>query len=218
MERCRDQLVASIEARDTQARDTLSAVLDSLLHLDGEVRRHAEPRFLVEATLVRLAVEAQALSARSEPAASLEQPAPIVTSSSAARPAPVTAVGSEIGPDRSAEDGWRRILESLNPQTRAYFRAARAELDGDRLVLTFPYSFHHKRAVETAQQVEPLVKSWLGVSARMHLQLQESAPAAASPQATAAPALAPEEDPVIKAAERKLEAKVVRVRPLKETP
>ena len=28
--------------------------------------------------------------------------------------------------------------------------------------------------------------------------------------------LAPEEDPVIKAAERKLEAKVVRVRPLKE--
>ncbi|HKF16095.1 MAG TPA: DNA polymerase III subunit gamma/tau [Candidatus Dormibacteraeota bacterium] len=218
MERCRDQLVAAIEARDTQARDTLSAVLDSLLHLDGEVRRHAEPRFLVEATLVRLAVEAQALSARSEPVASLEQPAPIVTSSSAARPAPVTAVGSEIGPDRSAEDGWRRILESLNPQTRAYFRAARAELDGDRLVLTFPYSFHHKRAVETAQQVEPLVKSWLGVSARMHLQLQESAPAAASPQATAAPALAPEEDPVIKAAERKLEAKVVRVRPLKETP
>jgi hypothetical protein len=30
--------------------------------------------------------------------------------------------------------------------------------------------------------------------------------------------LAPEEDPVIKAAERKLEAKVVRVRPLKEAP
>lgn len=32
-------------------------MLDSLLHLDGEVRRHAEPRFLVEATLARLAVE-----------------------------------------------------------------------------------------------------------------------------------------------------------------
>src|SRR6266851_3935153 len=35
----------------------LAAVLDALLHLDGEVRRHAEPRFLVEATVARLAVE-----------------------------------------------------------------------------------------------------------------------------------------------------------------
>jgi len=91
-------------------------------------------------------------------------------------------------------------------------------------VLTFPYSFHHKRAVETSEQVESLVRSWLGPSARLDLQLQESTLAA--PRATVSPAtppglppgLPPEEDPVIKAAERKLEAKVVRVRPLKETP
>ena len=167
----------------------LSAVLDSLLHLDGEVRRHAEPRFLVEATVVRLAVETQAPSHRPEQAAAVERPAPIATSAPVAHSAPVTPVGDEIGGGRSAEDGWRRILESLNPQTRAYFRAARVQVDGERLVLTFPYSFHHKRAVETVKQVEPLVRSWLGASARLDLQMQESAPSASQP--TVAPARVP---------------------------
>src|SRR2546422_7131661 len=46
MERCRDLLIAAIERRDEAARARLSGVLDALLHLDGEVRRHAEPRFL----------------------------------------------------------------------------------------------------------------------------------------------------------------------------
>lgn len=125
-------------------------------------------------------------------------------------------MASQVGPDRDVGDEWRRILDSLRPQTRAYFLAARPELDGTRLLLTFPYSFHHKRAVETIEQIEPLVKSWLGPSARLDLQLQESTVAA--PRATVSPVPVPEEDPVIKAAERKLEAKVVRVRPLKETP
>src|ERR671934_571730 len=57
MERCRDRLVVAVERRDGVLRARLSAALDALLHLDGEVRRHAEPRFLVEATLVRIAVE-----------------------------------------------------------------------------------------------------------------------------------------------------------------
>ncbi|MDQ6691150.1 MAG: DNA polymerase III subunit gamma/tau [Candidatus Dormibacteraeota bacterium] len=56
MERCRDLLITAIDGRDAPGRARLSAALDSLLHLDGEVRRHAEPRFLVEATVVRLAV------------------------------------------------------------------------------------------------------------------------------------------------------------------
>ena len=56
MERCRDLLVRAIDEREVAARSRLSVALDALLHLDGEVRRHAEPRFLVEATLVRLAV------------------------------------------------------------------------------------------------------------------------------------------------------------------
>jgi hypothetical protein len=90
-------------------------------------------------------------------------------------------------------------------------------VEGDCLVLVFPYSFHHKQAMESAPQVEPLLRSWLGDSARLDLRLQDAAPrpVQAAPSRTT---MAPEEDPVIKAAERKLEAKVVRVRPLKEAP
>ena len=227
MERCRDRLVAAIEVRDSARRDALSAVLDALLHLDGEVRRHAEPRFLVEATLVRLAVETQAgvTGPARAPAAEQAAPVPDLTSIeapvaaaqlSAPTPVPGPQPLSDPGADGSSVDGWRRILESLNPKTRAFFREARAQLDGDRLVLTFPYSFHHKQAIESAEQVEPMVRSWLGASARLELRLQEAGPA--PHRATASAAIAPEEDPVIKAAERKLEAKVVRVRPLKETP
>src|SRR6267378_1188195 len=57
MEGCRDRLVAALTRRDHATARRLSSVMDALLHLDGEVRRHAEPRFLVEATLARLAVE-----------------------------------------------------------------------------------------------------------------------------------------------------------------
>src|SRR5438132_8184522 len=58
MEGCRDRLVAALSKHDQATARRLSSVLDALLHLDGEVRRHAEPRFLVEAILARLAVEA----------------------------------------------------------------------------------------------------------------------------------------------------------------
>src|ERR1700682_4843752 len=58
MEGCRDRLVAALTRRDQVTARRLSGVMDALLHLDGEVRLHAEPRFLVEATLARLAVEA----------------------------------------------------------------------------------------------------------------------------------------------------------------
>src|SRR5437868_6351090 len=58
MEGCRDRLVSALTKHDQATARRLSGVLDALLHLDGEVRRHAEPRFLVEATLARLAVEA----------------------------------------------------------------------------------------------------------------------------------------------------------------
>jgi DNA polymerase-3 subunit gamma/tau len=261
MERCRDRLVRAVEERDASAREHLSAVLDALLHLDGEVRRHAEPRFLVEATLVRLAVEAvrsepvpreaaqpapaaspprsapapaaaraptpqpaapppaapptpRAATARSEPPApAVPEPAPT------AEPVPVTPLAGAAAaaePGRDLVAGWRAVLQSLNVKTRAFFSEARPHLEGDCLVLVFPYSFHHKQAVDSAGQVEPLLKAWLGASARLDLRLQDATPRPAEP--VAARTLAPEEDPVIKAAERKLEAKVVRVRPLKEAP
>ena len=65
MEGSRDRLVAAVTAHDQVGARRQSAVLDALLHLDGEVRRHAEPRFLVEATLARLAVESPQADARS---------------------------------------------------------------------------------------------------------------------------------------------------------
>jgi DNA polymerase III subunit gamma/tau len=220
MERCRDRLIRSIEERDGATRDRLAAVLDALLHLDGEVRRHAEPRFLVEATLVRLAVEVAAAAQRpapAPPAVPVAQPAP------AARVAPV-AVAVEAQEPAAAPsppppphgdplDRWRSILESLDLKMRAFFREARPQLEGDTLVLSFRYPFHHKQAVERVGHIEPLVRSWLGDGARLDLRLLEAAPV---PGAAPPPArqLAPEEDPVIKAAERKLEGRVVRVRPL----
>jgi hypothetical protein len=133
-------------------------------------------------------------------------------------PSPVPAAASAPAPVQDPADGWRRVLESLTPKTRAYFKEASARLDGDCLVLLFPYSFHHKQATESVGQVEPLVRSWLGEGVRMELRLNDAAPRQAQQHAAPGRTLAPEEDPVIKAAERKLEAKVVRVRPLKEAP
>jgi DNA polymerase-3 subunit gamma/tau len=280
MERCRDLLVQAIEDRDVALRNRLSLVLETLLHLDGEVRRHAEPRFLVEATLVRLAVRdgaaaespvsshpsaaaftppsdsvpadaaysplaaatgapaplpstistpgttvVAAPSPRQTPApaevpvaASASPAAPAVSTPAAApdsvpTPVPVPAPAAGAPPDFAA--GWQRLLDRLPPKTRAYFRAARAEAEDDRLVLSFPYGFHHKMAQESAAQVEPLVKTWLGESATLDLRLQESGPGLAASTPVPRP-LAPEEDPLIKAAERKLEGRVVRVRPMKE--
>jgi DNA polymerase III subunit gamma/tau len=243
MERCRDRLVRAIETGDAAERERLSGVLDALLHLDGEVRRHAEPRFLVEATLVRLSVDSVGagapIAAAPRPAAVPASPPPptavpaVAPAAAAPAPSPVAVTTVAAAPPsppspppaapprpsdggRDPSDGWRRVLESLNPKTRAYFREARPQVEGDCLVLVFPYSFHHKQAMESAAQVEPLLRSWLGASARLDLRLQDASPQSAQP--AAARPMAPEEDPVVKAAERKLEAKVVRVRPLKEAP
>jgi hypothetical protein len=114
-----------------------------------------------------------------------------------------------------AGGGWRRLLEKLSPKTRGYFIDARPEVERGRLLLTFRYGFHFKMAQESASQVEPLVKGWLGHEAGLELRLQEPGSGTAAATPTPRPP-APEEDPLIKAAERKLEGRVVRVRPLKE--
>ncbi len=252
MERCRDLLVAAIDRRDEAQRTRLSRVLDALLHLDGEIRRHAEPRFLVEATLVRLAVESGAPGAAPAPGPApvvaplpaagqdgppvpaaiapaavapagvappvvTPTPAPVATpaptpvatpTAQPAAPAPVSALDGEL------VDGWRKVLETLNPKTRAYFREARPSKEGSTLVLWFPYAFHHKSAQEHSGQVEPLVKGWLGESATLECRLQDPSSAAGAAVTTARPA-APEEDAVVQAAVRKLEGRVTRVRELK---
>jgi DNA polymerase-3 subunit gamma/tau len=234
MERCRDLLIAAIENRDAAGRARLSAALDALLHLDGEVRRHAEPRFLVEATLVRLAVETPAptpVGARlaspspAPPSAAVPQPplTPVgakgdasVAPTASPSPAAETAPPPDLAETAEPGDGWRGVLDALKPQVRAYFREARPQLSSDTLILSFPYGFHHKMASEHVGQIQPLVKAWLGDGATVDLRL-ESTVRPSGPAAAVDRPLAPEEDPLVKAAERKLEGRVVRVRHLKES-
>src|SRR6202035_2401517 len=95
----RDGLVAPLTRRDNATARRLSSVLDALLHLDGEVRRHAEPRFLVEATLARLAVEL-GTEAVPEVAPVIEREVPTAVPQPAVSSAPVA--------------GWSEVLEKLN--------------------------------------------------------------------------------------------------------
>src|SRR3989441_4599858 len=90
MEGCRDRLVAALTKRDQVAARRLSAVLDALLHLDGEVRRHAEPRLLVEAEIARLAVEAETTEQ--------SPPAPPALRATPAPSAPPPQGGEELRP------------------------------------------------------------------------------------------------------------------------
>src|SRR5437870_1547234 len=160
MEGCRDRLVAALSKHDQATARRLSAVLDALLHLDGEVRRHAEPRFLVEATLARLAVETE-----TEPIA-----APLAEQVSPAPPAlratpPPSAAPPPIGEDKPlpvAVAGWSEVLEKLNRTVRAVYLDAQPEVDGTLLVLWFRYGFHHKKAQEQSAQLIPHVRAWLG--------------------------------------------------------
>jgi DNA polymerase-3 subunit gamma/tau len=219
MERCRDRLVLAIESRDDAARRRLSGVLDALLHLDGEVRRHAEPRFLVEATLVRLSVEGSASASPVAAAAPPPAPPPAIAAAVPPPVTPVVAPPEQVAPPASVApdplEGWRGVLDAMAPKTRAYFREARPRLAQDLLVLTFPYGFHHRMASESMSEVEPLIRTWLGGSAKLELRLRDAEPAVPEAGAPARPAT-PEEDPVVRAAERRLEGRVVRVRRLKE--
>src|SRR5690242_4933065 len=102
MEGCRDRLVAALSKHDQATARRLSDVLDALLHLDGEVRRHAEPRFLVEATLARLAVEADGAAPPVAPA----PPALRATS-------PPSGEEAKAAPVSVPVSGWTDVLEKL---------------------------------------------------------------------------------------------------------
>src|SRR4029077_17114959 len=131
---CRDRLVSALTRRDQATARRLSAVLDALLHLDGEVRRHAEPRFLVEATLARLAVEVGIGEQKPVPPPAVPEPAP----------PPVSALRAETtSPLRGEGDvaGWTGVLEQLSRTVRAAYLDAQPEVDGTTLVLWFRYGF-----------------------------------------------------------------------------
>jgi len=251
MERCRDLLLLAIERREEGRRAWLSSALDSLLHLDGEVRRHGEPRFLVEAALVRLAanaapggslaadgtaagvepmtqVVAQSETTTPNPSplpgpAAISEPVPVAGAPSPREAAPPTPAGSPAPAPQSAPapvgaksssdavEGWQGVLEQLSPKMKAYFRDAQPAVSGSRLSLTFAYAFHHKMAQENAGEIAPPVRAWLGEGATVEFLLQDAkAPAVRTAAATGAQS--PEDDPLVKAAIRELEGKVLRVK------
>jgi len=187
MEGCRDRLVAALSRGDQATARRLSSVLDALLHLDGEVRRHAEPRFLVEATLARLAVEAEG----------------------SAPPAAVAATSPVRGEERASVSGWGEVLEKLNRTVRAAYLDAQPEVDGSVLVLWFRYGFHHKKAQEQSAQLMPHVRAWLGDDVRIDFRLREN-------DAPKTKTASPEDDPFVREIVRRFDGRVTRVKEVSE--
>jgi len=204
MEGCRDRLVAALTRHDAATARRLSTVLDALLHLDGEVRRHAEPRFLVEATLARLAVEVGTV-----------EEAVLPTASAQPMPPPVSALRAETTSPRSGEvQGWAEVLEQLSRTVRAAYLDAQPEVDGTTLVLWFRYGFHHKKAQDQSAQLLPLVRAWLGDQVTVEFRLRE-APAETSKPAGKGTA-SPEDDPFVREVVRRFDGRVTRVKEVSE--
>ena len=223
MESCRDRLVAALTRRDNATARRLSSVLEALLHLDGEVRRHAEPRFLVEATLARLAVELGTTSAppvatpapvasTSSPSVAAPHPAPQPAAIAAApEPAVVSAAAPAV--DSAVTGAWTDVLDKLNRTVRAAYLDAQPEVDGSTLVLWFRYGFHHKKAQEQSAQLMPLVRAWLGTGVKIDFRLRETGGAVApSPKA----AVSPEDDPFVREVVRRFDGRVTRVKEVSE--
>ena len=225
MESCRDRLVAALSRRDNTTARRLSSVLDALLHLDGEVRRHAEPRFLVEATLARLAVElgtGEAHEAAASPALRSTAPASREDTKPAPAPAPVAVVSAReamAAPpavDSAVIGAWTDVLDKLNRTVRAAYLDAQPEVDGSTLVLWFRYGFHHKKAQEQSMQLMPLVRAWLGSGVKVDYRLREASGTAAPATAGTNAAGSPEDDPFVREVVRRFDGRVTRVKEVPE--
>jgi DNA polymerase-3 subunit gamma/tau len=213
MEGCRDRLVAALSRHDQATARRLSAVLDSLLHLDGEVRRHAEPRFLVEATLARLAVEVGVVE-RPAPAA---LPVPTSPPASALRAVATSPQGGEVkmtSPHGGEVTGWADVLDKLSRTVRAAYLDAQPEIEGSTLILWFRYGFHHKKAQDQSAQLLPLVRTWLGEEVTVEFKLREAAAEAGKPSGK--PAASPEDDPFVREVVRRFDGRVTRVKEVSE--
>jgi DNA polymerase-3 subunit gamma/tau len=208
MESCRDRLVAALTRRDLATARRLSSVLDALLHLDGEVRRHAEPRFLVEATLARLAVELGTESAPSPegspPPASALRAVATSPASGEVKPEPVVVASADV-------TGWSEVLEKLNRTVRAAYLDAQPEVDGTVLVLWFRYGFHHKKAQEQSIQLMPHVRAWLGDGVKVDFRLRDGDAAKSAPKPSS-----PEDDPFVREVVRRFDGRVTRVKEVSE--
>jgi len=211
MEGCRDRLVAALTKRDQATARRLSSVLDALLHLDGEVRRHAEPRFLVEATLARLAVELGTEAVASPAPPALSATPPVREEETAGQPTASTErprTPATAGPEVA---GWPEVLEKLNRTVRAAYLDAQPEVDGATLILWFRYGFHHKKAQEQSAQLVPHVRAWLGEEVRIDFRLREGEATKPAPRAAS-----PEDDPFVREVVRRFDGRVTRVKEVSE--
>ena len=217
MEGCRDRLVAALTRRDLTTARRLSSVLDALLHLDGEVRRHAEPRFLVEATLARLAVELGTVELGTESALLPEGGPPPASALRAVATSPASgeeataSVPETVAVATGDVTGWAEVLEKLNRTVRAAYLDAQPEVDGTLLVLWFRYGFHHKKAQEQSLQLMPHVRAWLGDGVKVDFRLREGDPARVAPKPSS-----PEDDPFVREVVRRFDGRVTRVKEVSE--
>jgi DNA polymerase III subunit gamma/tau len=215
MEGCRDRLVAALTRHDQATARRLSGVLDALLHLDGEVRRHAEPRFLVEATLARLAVESEAAPhpaaapPTSPPRGEVTAPtaSPLRGEVTAPAASPLRGEVQVVAP----VGGWNEVLEKLNRTVRAVYLDAQPEVEGSVLVLWFKYGFHHKKAQEQSAQLIPHVRAWLGDEVKIDFRLRENDAAKSVPRPAS-----PEDDPFVREIVRRFDGRVTRVKEVSE--
>jgi len=205
MEGCRDRLVAALTRHDQATARRLSAVLDALLHLDGEVRRHAEPRFLVEATLARLAVEVGMVEQKATPHPAVPAAHPTSPQSREANAEP---------PTQGEVKGWSEVLEQLSRTVRAAYLDAKPEVEGSTLVLWFQYGFHHKKAQEQSAQLLPLVRAWLGDKVTVEFRLREVAAESGKPGGKGS--VSPEDDPFVREVVRRFDGRVTRVKEVSE--
>jgi DNA polymerase-3 subunit gamma/tau len=211
MEGCRDRLVAALTRSDVATARRLSAVLDSLLHLDGEVRRHAEPRFLVEATLARLAVEVGITTPNiAQAVLPTSLPEPIPPPGSALRAVPTSPPSGEAD-----VSGWTDVLDKLSRTVRAVYLDAQPEVDGSLLILWFKYGFHHKKAQDQSAQLLPLARAWLGDGVKIEYRLREAAAEASKPGGKSASS-SPEDDPFVREVVRRFDGRVTRVKEVSE--
>ncbi len=195
-----NRIYSALSRRDQVTARRLSSVMDALLHLDGEVRRHAEPRFLVEATLARLAVEA-----------GTEIPRGASIPAGFAGDLPASGELKVAAAPVVRVTGWSEVLEKLNRTVRAAYLDAQPEVDGTILVLWFKYGFHHKKAQEQAAQLMPHVRAWLGDDVKIDFRLRENDAAKSAPKPAS-----PEDDPFVREIVRRFDGRVTRVKEVSE--
>jgi DNA polymerase-3 subunit gamma/tau len=227
MERCRDLLVKAIDGRDAAARGRLSAALDALLHLDGEVRRHAEPRFLVEATLVRLAVETEVRKADGTPVKVSEPPLEVVARTPIpalapipmpAQPAPQMAepepaAASPIEPAADTQQAWTRVLEELAVSARGILKQAKVDFEGGTVVAVYPYKGQYDVAMAKHAEVAKLVAAHFGPGTGFEIRLLPLNERGI-PERQAA--LAPEDHPTVVEALNVLGGRVIDIKEIHE--